>query len=303
MISDTENLVLFYHLITEKSFSKAAEKIGITKSVISRRITQLEKNLGVQLLYRTTRHLTLTEAGTLLFEHAQNVHNSVENTLNAMAGLGDKVSGKIRISVPALSGEMILPSALAAFSQSYPDVHIEMDLDNRFVDLVKEGFDFVIRTGVLPNSTHIARHLIDVKWVICGSRNYFEKHPKPYTPEALLIHNCLVYTYQACGANEWAFSDENDIPYTIKVKGNFSSNNNTTLKNIALSDQGLIYVPKVLVAKESQQGILQQVLDNDVAKYLGMYAVYPYTRQQPRKVKLLIDHLKTWYQSQSNSFC
>lgn len=183
MMRNTDDFLIFYHLIELGSFSKAAEQVGLTKSVVSKRMTRLEEDLGVQLIFRTTRRLTLTEAGEIFYRHAREIFLSVENAEQELNGLSETLSGGIRITVPTISGELILPKAIAEFSQKYPDIKIEMDLDNRFVDLLSEGYDLAIRTGVLPDSSLIARRLVDVNWIICGAPAYFERSAIPLTPE------------------------------------------------------------------------------------------------------------------------
>jgi len=297
----TDDFLIFFHLIEQGSFSKAADQVGLTKSVVSKRITRLEQDLGVQLIYRTTRKLTLTEAGEVFFGHAREVYYSVQNAEDAMSGLGESLSGAIRITVPTISGELILPQAIAEFSAKYPDIHVHMDLDNRFVDIVEEGFDLAIRTGALPDSSFIARRLVDAHWVICGAPAYFGHHKAPQNPTDLVNHNCLAYSYEETGATEWLFKGEKK-PYTVKVNGNFSTNNASALRKAALFGQGLVYVPKVLVAEDLQAGRLVEVLQHQVAKCLGIYAVYPYTRHQPAKVKLFIEHLYQCYQRHEEKF-
>lgn len=297
----TDDFLIFYHLIEQGSFSKAAEQVGLTKSVVSKRITRLEEELGVQLLYRTTRKLTLTEAGEVFFGHAREVYQSVQNAEEAMCGLGERLTGTIRITVPTISGELILPQAIAEFSAKYPEIHVDMELDNRFVDIVEEGFDLAIRTGALPDSSFIARRLVDAHWVICGAPEYFARFKAPAEPADLLHHNCLAYSYQETGAREWLFKGDQK-PYTVKVNGNFTTNNASALRKAALFGQGLVYVPKVLVADDLKAGTLVEVLQDQVAKCLGIYAIYPYTRHQPMKVKLFIEHLYQCYQRKEDNF-
>ncbi|MDW1813077.1 LysR substrate-binding domain-containing protein, partial [Vibrio sp. Vb2362] len=204
---NTDDYIIFYHLIEQGSFSAAARHMSLTKSVVSKRIAKLEQELGVQLLYRTTRTLTLTEAGRAFFTHAKAVYQAVATAEESIVGLGKNLSGNIKISVPTISGELILPQVINEFNQKYPDINIDMDLDNRFVDIVNERFDLAIRTGVLPDSSLIARKLVDANWIICASPQYLAKHGIPKQPQALAKHNCLVYSYQETGAHEWAFKD------------------------------------------------------------------------------------------------
>lgn len=298
---NTDDYIIFYHLIEQGSFSAAARHMSLTKSVVSKRIAKLEQELGVQLLYRTTRTLTLTEAGRAFFTHAKAVYQAVATAEESIVGLGKNLSGNIKVSVPTISGELILPQVINEFNQKYPDINIDMDLDNRFVDIVNERFDLAIRTGVLPDSSLIARKLVDANWIVCSSPQYLAKHGIPKQPQALDKHNCLVYSYQETGAREWAFKDGDEV-YQITVDGNLCTNNSSVLRNVALLGQGIIYVPRVLVYEDLKQGRLIQLFKDETAKCLGIYAVYPYTRQQPEKIKIFIDHLYTSFQSQNHRF-
>ncbi|MFT5881070.1 MAG: DNA-binding transcriptional LysR family regulator [Moritella sp.] len=297
----TDDFLIFYHLIEQGSFSKAADIVGLTKSVVSKHITRLEQDVGVQLIYRTTRKLTLTEAGKVFYQHARDIYFSVQGAMDAMNGLGDSLSGTIRLTVPTISGEMILAEAIADFSTLYPDIHIDMDLDNRFVDIVEEGFDLAVRTGALQDSSYIARRLVEAQWVICGAPAYLESKGVPKKTADLQQHNCLAYSYQETGANDWLFKGDGGA-YTLKVQGNFTTNNAAALRKAALFNLGLIYVPKVLVAGDLQAGSLIEVLHQQVAKSLGIYAIYPYTKLQPLKVKLFIEHIYQFYQRGADMF-
>ncbi|MFH4462071.1 LysR family transcriptional regulator [Vibrio diabolicus] len=298
---NTDDYIIFYYLIEQGSFSAAARHMSLTKSVVSKRIAKLEQELGVQLLYRTTRTLTLTEAGRAFFTHAKAVYQAVATAEESIVGLGKNLSGNIKVSVPTISGELILPQVINEFNQKYPDINIDMDLDNRFVDIVNERFDLAIRTGVLPDSSLIARKLVDANWIVCASPQYLAKHGIPKQPQALDKHNCLVYSYQETGAREWAFKEGDEV-YQITVDGNLCTNNSSVLRNVALLGQGIIYVPRVLVYEDLKQGSLIQLFKDETAKCLGIYAVYPYTRQQPEKIKIFIDHLYTSFQSQNHRF-
>ncbi|WCP68846.1 LysR family transcriptional regulator [Vibrio tubiashii] len=298
---NTDDYIIFYHLVELGSFSAAARHMELTKSVVSKRIAKLEQDIGVQLLYRTTRTLKLTESGQAFFEHARSVYQAVAMAEESIVGLGKSLSGNIKITVPIISGELILPTVIAEFNQEYPDINIDMELDNRFVDIVNERFDLAIRTGVLPDSSLIARKLVDANWIVCASPKYIAKNGKPKTPKELTKHNCLAYAYQETGAREWAFKNGDDV-YQVKVDGNLCTNNSSALRNVALLGQGIIYVPRVLVYEDLQQGRLIQLFKEETAKCLGIYAVYPYTRQQPEKIKLFIEHLYQCFQERSYQF-
>ncbi len=296
-----DDLILFSQVIELGSFSKVAEANNLTNSVVSKRMARLEEEIGAQLLYRTTRKLTLTEAGKVLLHSAKNVKQATQEAMDAVAGFGENVSGHIKMSVPTISGDLILADAVAEFCNLHPGLTVDMSLDNRFVDLVADGYDLVIRTGYLEDSSLIARHILDSQWVVCASPSYIAKNGKPIEPIDLTLHNCLQYAYQTTGASEWEFkSDEGN--YIVRVSGCFSTDNATALRKAALGGHGIAYVPRCLVYHDIRNGQLVDIFPELVGKKLGIYAVYPFTRQPPNKVKLLIEHIRERYLTISHYF-
>ncbi|MBR9876055.1 LysR family transcriptional regulator [Vibrio sp. J1-1] len=296
-----DDLILFSQVIELGSFSKVAEANNVTNSVVSKRIARLEEEIGAQLLYRTTRKLTLTEAGKVLLHSAKNVKQATQEAMDAVAGFGENVSGHIKMSVPSISGDLILADAVAEFCNLHPGLTVDMSLDNRFVDLVADGYDLVIRTGYLEDSSLIARHILDSQWVVCASPSYIAKNGKPVEPIDLTRHNCFQYAYQTTGASDWEFkSDEGN--YIVKVSGSFSTDNATALRKAALGGHGIAYVPRCLVYHDIRNGQLVDIFPELVGKKLGIYAVYPFTRQPPNKVKLLIEHIRERYLTISHYF-
>ncbi|MEP1445285.1 MAG: LysR family transcriptional regulator [Paraglaciecola sp.] len=295
------DLILFSQVIELGSFSKAAEVNNLTNSVVSKRIARLEKELGVQLLYRTTRKLTLTEAGGTLVQRAKNVRQATSEAILSVSGFGDTIAGHIKMSVPTVSGDLLLADAVAEFCHNHKGLTVDMSMDNQFVDLIEEGFDLVIRTGHLDDSSLIARHIIDSQWVVCASPNYLEKNGEPFKPSDLIKHNCLRYAYQKSGASDWQFRSAKGN-YIVKVSGAFSTNNAAALRKAALSSYGIAYVPKCLVYHDLMKGSLLDLFPQVVAKKQGVYAVYPFTKQLPNKIKLLIEHIKGSYLSHSHYF-
>ncbi|MCF9444668.1 LysR family transcriptional regulator [Vibrio parahaemolyticus] len=296
-----DDLILFSQVIELGSFSKVAEANNLTNSVVSKRMARLEEEIGAQLLYRTTRKLTLTEAGKVLLHSAKNVKQATQEAMDAVAGFAENVSGHIKMSVPTISGDLILADAVAEFCNLHPGLTVDMSLDNRFVDLVADGYDLVIRTGYLEDSSLIARHILDSQWVVCASPSYIAKNGKPIEPIDLTSHNCLQYAYQTTGASEWEFkSDEGN--YIVRVSGCFSTDNATALRKAALGGHGIAYVPRCLVYHDIRNGQLVDIFPELVGKKLGIYAVYPFTRQPPNKVKLLIEHIRERYLTISHYF-
>ncbi|GAM68934.1 lactate-responsive regulator [Vibrio sp. JCM 19236] len=296
-----DDLVLFSQVVELGSFSKAAEQNNLTNSVVSKRIARLEEELGVQLLYRTTRKLTLTEAGRALSLGARNVKQATQEAMDAISGFGEKIEGHIKMSVPTISGDLLLADAAAEFCNLHPGLTIDMSMDNRFVDLLEDGFDLVVRTGYLDDSSLIARHIVDSQWVVCASPEYLIKHPRPRFPSDLTEHNCLQYAYQTTGASDWEFKGEQGN-YIVKVSGSFSTDTATALRKAALGGRGIAYVPRCLVYEDLKEGTLLDIFPDQVAKVLGIYAVYPYSRQPPQKVKLLIEHIRDRYMEIKHCF-
>ncbi|MGF1697135.1 LysR family transcriptional regulator [Vibrio lamellibrachiae] len=296
-----DDLILFSQVVDLGSFSKVAEQNNLTNSVVSKRIARLEEQLGVQLLYRTTRKLTLTEAGKALLHGAKNVKLATQEAMDAVSGFGENISGHIKMSVPTISGDLILADAVAEFCDMHTGLSVDMSLDNKFVDLVDGGFDLVIRTGYLEDSSLIARHILDSQWVVCASPSYIAKNGKPLQPKQLAEHNCLQYAYQTTGASEWEFKGTKGN-YIVRVSGSFTTNNATALRKAALGGYGIAYVPRCLVYHDIRSGELVDIFPELVGKKLGIYAVYPFTRQPPNKVKLLIEHIRTRYLAISHYF-
>jgi len=300
-MANANELALFALIVEAQSFNKAAQLAGISPAALSKKISKLEQSLETQLLYRTTRRLSLTEAGEILYQHAKSINNQVTDAISAVSNFSDGLTGTIKMTVPTISGELLLAEAVAEFCQHHPNLTIDMRLENEFVDLVKEGQDLAIRTGVLNDSSLIAKPLIQSNWIVCCAPKYLEKTIEPETPEALSMHNCLAYTYQTKGAYDWRFT-QNKQEFCIKISGNFATNNSQALRKAALAGYGIVYVPRCSVYEDIQKGLLVPLLTQYKARSLGIYAVYPYTRHQPQKVRLLIEHIKNAYLQKAEYF-
>jgi len=298
---NASELALFALIVEAKSFNKAAKLADISPAALSKRLSKLEKELEIQLLYRTTRRLSLTEAGEILYGHAKDINNQVIDAISAVSNFSEGLTGTIKMTVPTISGELILAEAVADFCQLHPNLTIEMRLENEFVDLIKEGQDLAIRTGVLSDSSLIAKHLLDSNWIVCCAPKYIKKFGEPKTPQALTKHNCMAYTYQNKGAYEWYFSQGEQELY-VKISGNFATNNSQALRKAALAGYGIVYVPRCCVYEDIEKGDLVPLLTGFSPRKLGIYAVYPYTRHQPLKIRLLIEHLKQAYLTKAEYF-
>ena len=301
-----DDMVLFVQVVDEGSFSKVAEKLSLTNSVVSKRIARLEKNLNAQLLYRTTRKLSLTDAGKTLYDKAKIAQSAFQEAENAVTGYGKDMKGNIRITMPAVSANLILSESIAEFCKQHPEISVDLHITNRLVDLIEEGFDLAVRTAELEDSSLIAKRLIDSHWVICATPDYLKHYGMPQTPEELANHECLIYkfdtTSNAASSNVWPLHIDG-TKQLMPVYGRFHSNHLSAIKQAALSDLGIAFLPQALVYEEMQKNTLTQVLQSFTRKKLGMYAVYPKARQPDQKLKLLVAHLRDSLHKKQAYYC
>ena len=296
-----DDVFLFVQVVEEGSFSKVANKLEITNSVVSKRIGRLEADLNVQLLYRTTRKLSLTDAGRALYGKARLAKQALQDAQDTVTGYGDTMRGKIKVTAPAVSAQVIVSDAIAQFCQQYPEVEVELVVSNRVMSILDEGYDLAIRTAYLEDSSLIARRLINSDWVICAIPAYLNKHGIPTHPTELEEHDCLIYKYEGQGAETWRFI-ENDTEFNMQVKGRIHSNNLDSLRRGALAGVGIAYLPRVLICGDLDDGKLVSILSNFVGKKLGVYAVYPRSRQPDKKLNLLVEHLRECFQNRKEMF-
>jgi DNA-binding transcriptional LysR family regulator len=297
-----DDILLFVYVVEEGSFSKVSVKHEITMSVVSKRVARLEKALNVQLLYRTTRKLSLTEAGKALYAKAKVAQYALQEAQDVVSGFGCNVKGKIRITMPVVTANLVLNQAITQFCEKYPGVDIELFVSNRVVDMIDEGFDLAIRTADLEDSSLIARRLIDSAWIVCASPEYLERNGTPEHPDELLRHHCVLYKSQDKKSDIWKFH-VNEDDYPVQVNSRFRTNTLDTLKQSALAGFGIAYLPRALIHEELLAGDLQPLLTPFVAKNLGIYAVYPKSRQPNKKLNLLVEHFRQALQLKKDYFC
>ncbi|WP_201540815.1 LysR family transcriptional regulator [Psychrobacter sp. 1044] len=290
-MTKADDMILFVQVVEEGSFSRVAEKLSLTNSVVSKRIARLEENLNTQLLYRTTRKLSLTDAGRALYNKAKIAKSAFQEAENAVTGYGEDMKGHIRITMPVVSANFIFSESIAEFCKQHPEVSVELQITNRLVDLIEEGFDLALRTAVLEDSSLIARRLIDSQWIICATPSYLKQHGAPQNPEQLQNHECLVYKFDNTANSTWPLYIDGK-EQLISVNGRFHSNHLSAIKQAALSDLGIAFLPQVLIYEEIQKNTLTQILQCFTSKKLGLYAVYPKARQPDQKLKLLVAHLR-----------
>ena len=292
-MSNLTGIEIFVRVVRTGSFSAAARDSNQTPSAISKQIGRLEDRLGARLFNRTTRSLVLTEVGAAFHVRAQRILGEVEEAEQAVTHLSQAPRGTLRLDVPSAFGRLYIVPLLPDYLARYPEMRVNMTLNDRFIDPVEEGVDLVIRIGELSDSSLIVRRLAANRRVVCGAPAYFERRGRPQHPAELTGHNCLVYTYRAA-RNDWSFVSKNspdEAPVIVRVSGNLETNNAEALSVAAIAGLGLGLFPLWLAGPDLDSGRLQCALPAYHAPDSAIYALYPPGRHLSPKVRSFVDFL------------
>ncbi len=284
-----DDMLAFIKVVDTRSFTAAAERLNLSKSVVSRRIAELENRLGARLLNRTTRKLSLTEVGQAYYERCSRILTDLEEAEQAVADLHAAPRGRLRVNAPVSFGMQHLAPAIAEFLARYTSIEIEMDLNDRYVDLIDEGYDLAVRIGRLRDSSLIAKRLAPARRVVCASPAYLEQHGTPATPEELINHNCLIYT-NVPAAEQWQFRVGEEMR-TVRVSGSLRANNGDLLHAAAVAGVGIVVLPTFMVGQALSSGALKTLLLDCYTSESNVYAVYPQNRHLSPKVRAFVDFL------------
>ena len=280
---------VFTAVVDAMSFAKAAEQLDLSRGMTSRYVAQIESHLGVRLLNRTTRHLSLTEAGQDYYQRAAQVLAMVEDAERAAAQETQEPRGTLRVATSMAFGATHLGAAVNAYLQRYPQVTMDMSLNDRIVDLVEEGFDLAVRIARSIDPGLVARPITRARIVACASPGYLEKFGTPRTPADLAKHNCLTYAHSGL-EREWRFA-RRGRESRVKVAGNLHGNNGNIICDAAAAGLGVIVQPTFLVYELLRTRKLVRILDGWEAEALTIYAVYPNRQFLPPKVRSFIDFM------------
>lgn len=286
-------MAAFARVVEMGSFTAAARELGLSTPVVSKRISELEHKLGTRLLYRTTRKLSLTEAGSAFYRHCARLVEEAKLAEETVARLNESPRGLLRITAPVTFGSSQVAPAIPAFLARYPEINIEMVLNDRLVDLAEEGFDLAIRLTGTPQPNLAARRLISTNRIICASPEYWSQHGKPRTPAELSQHNCILYATVPM-QNEWVFHGPAGEE-RIQVHGNFWVNGPDALREVAVGGLGVIRLPFLTLNREIAAGRLETALDDYAAPDTDIYAMYLPNRYLSKKIRVFIDFLADWY--------
>lgn len=291
MLDRVTGMQVFARVAALGSLSAAARALGMSQTMATKHMAALEDRLGTKLLHRTTRRLSLTEAGRNYLEAAERILADIEEADASAAVEMAEVRGTLRLNAPVSFGIREIAPLLPDLCALHPRLTIDLGLNDRYVDLIEEGWDLVIRIGSLKSSSLVARRLAPCPTVVCASPAYLDQHGRPKTIAALKEHNCLGYTLsRGVGVDRWYF--ERDGKVSAPVKANLKANNGDVLVAAAVAGQGIIYQPVFLVARELADGDLVPLkLDHPTRELDGIYAAYPSVRRPPAKVRATIDFL------------
>lgn len=286
-----EAMRVFVTVVDEGSFVAAADRLGLSKAVVSRQVAQLEHELGARLLHRTTRKLSLTSEGESFLARSREMLHQWQEASDAVSHKSGQARGVLRINVPVSFGISHLAPLWAQFMELHPQVVLDVTLSDRLIDLVEEGFDLAVRIGRLDASTLVSRRLDTTRLMACASPNYLRLHGQPVEPKDLLKHRVISYSLLTTG-DVWSFtSTSTGERRDVRVIPVMRSNNGDSCREIAVQSQGIVLQPDFLIGEDIDQGRLVQIMPDWQAATLGIYAVYPSRRYLPAKVRLLIEFL------------
>ncbi len=289
-MSELEEIRTFVQLVDSGSATRAAAVRGVAISGISRRMKDLETRLGVRLLQRSTRSMQLTDEGRLYYNRCVGILGELEEAEAEVTELRSSLQGVLRIAAPLSFGVSHLSPALSAFMHTHPDITVELDLSDKRVDLIEDGFDLAIRIGELQDSTLKARKLIDVRYVVCAAPSFFQKHGYPDKPKDLEGMQGLCYG-NLPNSSVWKFIGPDGNPGNVSVNKKLTSNNGDSLREAAISGLGVLCEPSFIVHSAVEKNLLQPVLTNYKWFEASVYAVYPTSRFLSLKSRRFIDFL------------
>ncbi|MBN2606298.1 MAG: LysR family transcriptional regulator [Thiotrichales bacterium] len=286
-------MVAFARVVEAGSFTAAARDLGLSTPVVSKRVAALEHELGTRLLHRTTRKLSLTEAGSALYQHCVRLIEEAKMAEMAVARLNEAPRGLLRITAPFSFGSNQIAPAIPEFLERYPEVSIEMVLSDRIIDLAEDGFDLAVRQTDDPQPNLVAKRLTTTRKLVCASPEYWRKHGKPLKPADLESHNCILYGSLPSNS-EWVFNSK-EREERVRVKGNFIVNGPEALREAAVGGMGVIRLTSISILQEVKAGRLETALDEYAAADTDIYMMYLPNRYLSKKTRVFIDFYMEWY--------
>lgn len=289
-----EELEAFLHVAETGSFTKAADRLGISKSVVSRRLSALERRLGAMLVSRTTHAVTLTELGSGFLERARRTLDDIDEAMEVVGAGAVAIRGLVRITAPTNLGTLHVLPALMTLMALHEGLEADLDLNDRYADIVAGGFDLAIRIGDLKDSALVSRRLGTVRRCVVCSPQYLEKKGRPMTPDDLEHHECLAYTNMN-PSDQWRFMVDGNWKAT-RTKYRLRTNDGNALLTAAVAGRGLVGLPNFIVQHDVAEGKLVRVLEDFALPEVGVFALFPSSARLPGRARAVVEHLAEHFQ-------
>jgi DNA-binding transcriptional LysR family regulator len=283
---------VFAAVVAKGSFTKAADALETSPANVTRYVSELEAHLGTRLLNRSSRKLSLTESGRALYERCTGILDDVAEAEALAGATALRPRGRLRINAPVSFGIRYLAALWPEFMRRYPEIALDIDLIDRVVDMVEEGYDLVVRVSPQGSSTHVARKLATSRNIVCAAPSYLKRHGTPKTPADLAIHACIGYSYAATG-DEWHFTGKGGKPEIVKTRAVMHTNNGDTMRAAAIAGHGIMRPAMFMVADDLKAGRLVRILHQHHLPDTDLLAVYPSRRHISAKVRVMVDFLAT----------
>ena len=284
-----QEMSIFRAVVDAGSFTQAAERLGLSKAVVSRSVTQLEARLGVRLLHRTTRRLSVTQEGSTFHARCGSLLAELDEAEAEITARSGQARGLLRVAAPLSFGVAHLAPLWGEFMARHPQVQLDISLNDRLVDLVDEGFDLAIRIGRLADSSLISRPLAHTRLILCASPRYLRRAGTPRAPQDLARHAVLAYSLFSSG-NLWTLQRDTE-QVQVRITPRLITNNGDTCLAAALHHQGVVLQPSFLVSDALQRGTLVELMPEFRSVEIGIFTVYPSRRHVPPKVSMLVEFL------------
>lgn len=283
-------MMTFVKVVETRSFSAAARELRTSKSLVSKRISSLEAGLGVRLLTRTTRTMSLTESGTAYYEQCARIAQAIDDAEHTVTRMQAQPRGVLKITSPVIFAGLYMADLVGSFRELYPEVEVELYASDRVVDLVEEGYDLAIRLTDNPSPSMVARRLAPLRWATCAAPSYLARHGTPAEPRDLLSHECLVYHGPAQHAG-WRYRINGRVT-SLNVRGHCRVNTSDVLLRMALAGMGIALAPTYVMAPHLRSGALREILPDSVAyPDMSLWVTWLPNRFMQPKLRAFIDHL------------
>ncbi|QOC21977.1 LysR family transcriptional regulator [Wenzhouxiangella sp. AB-CW3] len=283
------DMAVFARVVESNSFTAAAETVGLSKAAVSKTVRRLEEHFNLRLLNRTTRSMTVTLEGRALYDYCRDVVWQAEAAEGHLRAFLEKPGGSLRVTAPTTFGSVRIAPLISELLQCHPELHVDLVLTNRQLDLVADNIDIAVRCGALTDSSYIARRASSLPHVLTATPGYLERHGEPACPEDLCRHRCLVLT-DIGGATYWRF-ERDDKAFTVKVHGPLASNHSAAIRHALLNGVGIANLPRYQVCDELEQGKLQSVLESFMPEPSSVHLVYQHRSHMSAAMKSTLDFL------------